>query len=707
MMARPAEGLSAAALAQLDGVKRAGNGWLMRCPSHSDDNASLSFRDDSASGKLLVNCFAGCRSEDILSALRDRYLLPMPTPKADRPRKPRTSTGGARQLVATYEYRDEDGRLLFLKRKFLAADGKKTFRQEAADGTPSLSGVRQVIYRLPELLAADRTQPVFWVEGEKDADNLAALGFVATTSGSSASWRSEFANWLRGRDVCILPDADEPGRKHAATVAADVGLVARSIRLVELPGANDVSAWLAAGGTADELLARYRETPATEPEAPPSLSDVLTMWRKYMHGGDTDALLAVLGAVASARLPGAADRPPVWLCLIGQPSSGKTEKLNVLAKVPGCHSASTITEAAMLSGTPSRERAKGAAGGLLVEIGAAGVLICKDFGSILSMNHDARAAALAMLREVYDGAVTRRVGSDGGRALSWRGHVTLLAAATGIIDQHSQAIGALGERWLTYRLPAVSDTDEKKDSEAHAMAAFQNTFGERTNWRAELTGKVAALFANFQPDVMPDFPDADQREIAQLCAAVVRARAAVVRSGYSRDIEHVCEPEAPARLAVELGGLRCGMLALGVDAATVSRIVRKVARDGIPDIRRRVLDWLAIQTDFKTTREARLSLSLPMTTVRRTLEDLEAQRLVVTQTKPDDAQAYRWKMADSFRESWRRLADIDHQGTVPEKSSSMCVGVSREGKSGVQTSTSDFSGTVTVWPKVALSDQNR
>lgn len=41
---------------------------------------------------------------------------------------------------------------------------------------------------------------------------------------------------LRGHTVVILPDNDEPGRKHVAAVAADLlGLVA-SVRIVELPG---------------------------------------------------------------------------------------------------------------------------------------------------------------------------------------------------------------------------------------------------------------------------------------------------------------------------------------------------------------------------------------------------------------------------------------------------------------------------------------
>ncbi len=55
-------------------------------------------------------------------------------------------------------------------------------------------------YRLPELAAADPRRSVFVVEGEKDADRLAALGAVATCNpGGAGKWRPEFGAHLAGR----------------------------------------------------------------------------------------------------------------------------------------------------------------------------------------------------------------------------------------------------------------------------------------------------------------------------------------------------------------------------------------------------------------------------------------------------------------------------------------------------------------------------
>ena len=97
---------------------------------------------------------------------------------------------------------------------------------------------------------------VFVVEGEKDADNLAKLGLRDDNPMGAGKWRKEYAEHLRGRDVVILPDNDEPGRA-AKTVADSLRGVAAKVRLTELPDLpdkGDVSDWLAAGGTKDKLL---------------------------------------------------------------------------------------------------------------------------------------------------------------------------------------------------------------------------------------------------------------------------------------------------------------------------------------------------------------------------------------------------------------------------------------------------------------------
>src|SRR5262249_375754 len=84
-------------------------------------------------------------------------------------------------------------------------------------------------------------------------------------SGGAGKWRSEYSEFLRGAEVILIPDDDEPGRAHMESVAASLRGIAASVRILKLP-CKDVSDWLDAGGT-PEALWKLVEA------APPNFSD--------------------------------------------------------------------------------------------------------------------------------------------------------------------------------------------------------------------------------------------------------------------------------------------------------------------------------------------------------------------------------------------------------------------------------------------------
>lgn len=235
----------------LKGVKRSGKGWKARCPAHDDHNPSLSVRD-AVNGGVLIHCFAGCPPEQVCNSLGINM-------KQLRGENEQISQDASRHIIEIYDYTDEIRKLLYQ----VCRTEPKGFFQRRPDGKGGfingLGKARRVLYRLPEVLAADPSATVFVCEGEKDADRLSALGLVATTnSGGAGKWRDEYNDAVRVRHVCILPDNDAAGRNHCRAVANLLSGIAARVRILELPNLpdkGDLSDWLDAGGTAEQLTA--------------------------------------------------------------------------------------------------------------------------------------------------------------------------------------------------------------------------------------------------------------------------------------------------------------------------------------------------------------------------------------------------------------------------------------------------------------------
>jgi hypothetical protein len=381
---------------------------------------------------------------------------------------------------------------------------------------------------------------------------------------------------------------------------------------------------------------------AGERPDPCGIADVAETFRRWLYfpSGDLGVLYASLGAAAANLY--ATD--PAWLLNVGASSGGKTEViLAIAAGLPSSHHAATLTEAALLSGSPKRERAADAKGGLLRAIGDFGILVMKDFTSVLSMNRDQRGALLAALREIYDGSWTRHVGTDGGRTLHWSGKLGLIAGCTTAIDTHHSVMATMGERFLLNRLPEIDPAEQ-------AARALDNT-GHEGEMRRELGAAVASLFAGLDLHDTP-LPAIDGRERAGLVALsslVAAARSGVERDAYRREIDFVHDTEAPARLAVSLRRLYAGMLGIGLDRATAWPLVVKVGLDSIPKPRRAVLDILLATPGCRNTTELATEADLPTVTARRALEDLTAHH-VVERLSEGPGKADVWRLGDAARD---------------------------------------------------------
>lgn len=284
-------------LSKLSGVKSNGDGYTAHCPAHEDKRNSLSVAEND--GRLLIKCFAGCETKDVVSAM-DLKLADLFT--AQRPARNGRDIERYKGLpiVAYYDYTDENGTLLY---QVMRTDPKGDFPCRHPDPDKSgswiwkMKGVTRVLYKLPAVLAAIRTyKKVFLVEGEKDADSLARIGLTGTsiTGGSSAPWNKSYSEVLNKTTVVILPDNDDPGRKFATRVHTQLR-DSTTLYLPGLPPSGDVSDWIAAGGTRQNLIAQARtalEERDAQPSQPPPADDE-DLKRPFIPLGYDNGLFAV------------------------------------------------------------------------------------------------------------------------------------------------------------------------------------------------------------------------------------------------------------------------------------------------------------------------------------------------------------------------------------------------------------------------------
>ncbi|MFC2000147.1 phage/plasmid primase, P4 family [Chloroflexota bacterium] len=223
-------------------------------------------------------------------------------------------------IAATYQYKDENGVLLFEVIRYKP----KAFKQRRPDGKGgwiwNLHGVNRVLYRLPELLAAPGDVTVFIPEGEKDVESLRQLGIVATcNSGGAGKFTASLRDPLKNRKVVIVKDKDTPGGRHAEQVAGLLSGYALSVKVMELPGdkVKDAADWVAAGGTREDLERLAEETPewTTAVSAPGKKFDPTIMTQTIMNGAGFTEIEASEGE-GGIQVPGLLEEAVLRLAVV-------------------------------------------------------------------------------------------------------------------------------------------------------------------------------------------------------------------------------------------------------------------------------------------------------------------------------------------------------------------------------------------------------
>jgi putative DNA primase/helicase len=248
--------------ARLRKPRNLGNGsFLALCPAHVDEEQSLHVGPG-------PGCYCyGCgvygplwKLDMLLNGVSPDYFE---REVSARNKEYSSAWFGQKTIDEVYNYYDEKRRHLYQVVRYIPKDFRQRRMHPSLPGRWiwSIKGVRRVPYRLPDILRR-KNEVVILVEGEKDADRLHKLGYLATTiSGGINGWKHADTRSFTNRCVVIIPDNDEPGLIGACNIERDLAGRARYVNVLRLdtsePGA-DVTDWLKTH-TKEELECLLRE----------------------------------------------------------------------------------------------------------------------------------------------------------------------------------------------------------------------------------------------------------------------------------------------------------------------------------------------------------------------------------------------------------------------------------------------------------------
>jgi hypothetical protein len=579
---------------------------------------------------------------------------------AETPAKPRRQTPPWK-VVATFVYRDELGEVLFYSDRLertINGTKKKKFRychELHGRRVCNIKGLRRVLYHLDKIVAHP-TATVWICEGEKCADFLQDnFGLLATCNPMGAgTWKPGYSKMLQERDVVILKDYDTAGVSHAEDIAASLQGIARRIRIPDLSGlsiancsGDDVYDWcMEHGHTREELL---RAADVAQDYGPGTYNDIISSYQAYLSLNDKIPILVMLGAYLGIKIADA----PVWLLIVGAPSGGKTAILEGLYDLSDCHLVGAMSEAGLLSGTSNRDKSKDSTGGILRELGEEGVLVCKDWGAVLSAKSDQRDGLMQAFRDIYDGLWIRNLGTDGGKTYKWEGKAGLIGATTAAIDKHHAVVTALGNRYILCRI------DEGNDSTRVDHAAMALRSAVFTDRKGAVRQQVVRFINNLQmPDNLEELiPDGGEEFnlIVGLSDFASRARSHIERDRYRHEVIALPEIENSPRLAKMLASLCMGLNVAGVEPELRRAVLTRAARDSAPPIRIKILDFLYCspdETQWFKTREVKDHINLTTRDfILRQLDDLRLLGLIHRQyvNGTDSRDGYRWAFKDQHK----------------------------------------------------------
>ena len=336
------------------------------------------------------------------------------------------------------------------------------------------------------------------------------------------------------------------------------------------------------------------------------IGEIQDYYNSYLNLGDG----YLIDLVLATRISIDTDEP-LWICIQGPSSSGKTEVLRMLNKDPECHFLYDLTGVSLFSGS------NGARGGYIPrEVGEKGLLVFPDFTTVMSKAKHILESIMSQLRVTFDGDASRITGMDTNRIEPWSGNVGVLLAVTDEIEKFKKRASSVGERFLYYR---------------HFVPEFDLINYRPKSNDADIYYELNNLVTISQ-DIEPlEWTDEMQLRVNSAAQWIAMARSAVIRDTGTKDINYVSSPEEPYRINKQLRNLlNClNKVHSGINGRTWA-IFQEVVFSCVPSDRLEILHQIHyLSTDNSITQKSlQLSLQMGKSRLHYLIDDMYLQNLV-------------------------------------------------------------------------------
>lgn len=359
---------------------------------------------------------------------------------------------------------------------------------------------------------------------------------------------------------------------------------------------------------------------------------------KWLYIENDEYIDVSFGVVFANRL----DVKPVWFYLVAPPGGGKTEIVQSFEGHSTIYALTTLTSKTLMSGKIPEPGEKEKNDPSLLPKLDGKILVIKDFTSILSLRSDEIREIFGQLRDAFDGSSRAVYGT--GKDTMYKSKFGIIAAVTNVIDKHRTSHSILGERFLTYRLPKLSETEIEKRTEMAAenkSAKIQETeIKKAAHAVLDLKSEPAGISKELR------------KELGEIAQFVAVARAGIGRDRNTKEIEALPAPEVPTRLVKQFVSLAQGIAMArqrGEVTADEVGLVGKVALGSVPPMRLEILRCLmGAYPRSLQTKEIVRTIKLSYGLILQRLGELYLLEIVERNKIEAPKDPYEWKVTEKY-----------------------------------------------------------